>query len=102
MTTPAPRHVIFGTGAIGLAILDALRARGEQVRMVNRSGHAAVPDDVEVVAGDAADPAFSTAVTQGAQVVYQTLNPPYHLWEDQFPTLQRASWPRPRTARPAW
>jgi nucleoside-diphosphate-sugar epimerase len=88
MTTPAPRHVIFGTGAIGLATLDALRARGEQVRMVNRSGSAPVPDDVEVVGGDAADPAFTTAVTQGAQVVYQTLNPPYHLWEEQFPTLQ--------------
>ncbi len=88
MSTPAPRHVIFGTGAIGLATLDALRARGEQVRMVNRSGSASVPDDVEVVGGDAADPAFTTAVTQGAQVVYQTLNPPYHLWEEQFPALQ--------------
>jgi nucleoside-diphosphate-sugar epimerase len=58
------------------------------VRMVNRSGSASVPDDVEVVGGDAGDAAFSTAVTQGAQVVYQTLNPPYHLWEEQFPTLQ--------------
>ena len=88
MNTAAPRHVIFGTGAIGLATLDALRARGEQVRMVNRSGSAPVPDDVEVVGGDAADPAFTAAVTQGAQVVYQTLNPPYHLWEEQFPALQ--------------
>ena len=88
MNTAAPRHVIFGTGAIGLATLDALRARGEKVRMVNRSGSAAVPDDVEVVAGDAGDPAFATAVARGAQVVYQTLNPPYHLWEEQFPTLQ--------------
>jgi uncharacterized protein YbjT (DUF2867 family) len=79
MNTAAPRHVIFGTGAIGLATLDALRARGEQVRMVNRSGSAAVPDDVEVVGGDAGDPAFATAVARGAQVVYQTLNPPYHL-----------------------
>jgi nucleoside-diphosphate-sugar epimerase len=33
-----PRHVIFGTGAIGLATLDALRRRGETVRLVNRSG----------------------------------------------------------------
>jgi nucleoside-diphosphate-sugar epimerase len=88
MTTPAPRHVVFGTGAIGLATLDALRARGERVRMVNRSGSAPVPDDVEVVGGDAGDPAFTTAVAEGAQVVYQALNPPYHLWEEQFPTLQ--------------
>jgi uncharacterized protein YbjT (DUF2867 family) len=81
-------HVIFGTGAIGLATLDALLRRGEQVRMVNRSGSARVPDGVEVVAGDAADPAFTTAVTAGARVVYQTLNPPYDSWAEQFPALQ--------------
>ena len=83
-----PPHVIFGTGAIGLATLDALRRRGETVRMVNRSGTAPVPDDVEVVGGDAGDPAFTTAVARGARVVYQTLNPPYHQWAEQFPALQ--------------
>ena len=56
--TTTPQHVIFGTGAIGLATLDALLRRGESVRMVNRSGIARVPDDVEVVAGDAADRAL--------------------------------------------
>ena len=75
MTTTA-RHVIFGTGAIGLATLDALRRRGETVRLVNRSGRARVSDDVEVVSGDASDPDFTTAVAHGASVVYQTLNPP--------------------------
>lgn len=82
------RHVIFGTGAIGLATFDALRRRGESVRLVNRSGHARVPDDAEVVGGDARDPAFTTAVAQGAVVVYQTLNPPYPQWAAQFPALQ--------------
>jgi nucleoside-diphosphate-sugar epimerase len=86
MTTP--RHVVFGTGAIGLATFDALRRRGETVRLVNRSGHARVPDDVDVVAGDARDPAFTTGVTAGAGVVYQTLNPPYAEWTEQFPALQ--------------
>jgi nucleoside-diphosphate-sugar epimerase len=84
------RHVIFGTGAIGLATLDALRRRGEVVRLVNRSGSAPVPDDVEVVGGDASDPGFTTAVTAGATVVYQALNPPYSRWAQDFPTLQRA------------
>ena len=46
-------HVIFGTGAIGLATLDALSHRGRTVGLVNRSGKAPVPEDVEVVAGDA-------------------------------------------------
>ena len=84
----APHHVIFGTGAIGLATLDALLRRGERVRLVNRGGSARVPDDVEVVAGDAADPAFTTTVTRGARVVYQTLNPPYARWLEEFPALQ--------------
>jgi nucleoside-diphosphate-sugar epimerase len=86
--TTAPRHVIFGTGAIGLATLDALRRRGQTARLVNRSGHARVPDDVEVVGGDARDPAFTTEVARGAGVVYQTLNPPYPEWIAQFPSLQ--------------
>jgi nucleoside-diphosphate-sugar epimerase len=82
------RHVIFGTGAIGLATYDALRRQGETVRLVNRSGHAPVPDDVEVVGGDARDAAFTTAAARGASVVYQTLNPPYTQWTAQFPALQ--------------
>jgi nucleoside-diphosphate-sugar epimerase len=86
MTTT--RHVIFGTGAIGLATLDALRRRGQTARLINRSGTARVPDDVEVLGGDARDPAFTTAVAQGADVVYQTLNPPYAEWAAQFPLLQ--------------
>jgi nucleoside-diphosphate-sugar epimerase len=86
--TATPRHVIFGTGAIGLAVLDALRRRGETARLVNRSGHARVPDDIEVIGGDARDPGFTTEVTRGAGVVYQTLNPPYAEWTAQFPMLQ--------------
>jgi nucleoside-diphosphate-sugar epimerase len=80
--------VIFGAGAIASATLDALRRRGESVRLVNRSGSAPVPADVEVIGGDAADPEFTIAVTRGARVVYQTLNPPYDRWLDEFPSLQ--------------
>src|SRR5215217_257626 len=84
----SPRHVIFGTGAIGLATLDALRRRGDTARMVNRSGSARVPGDVEVIGGDARNPAFTTEVARGADVIYQTLNPPYPEWSAQFPLLQ--------------
>jgi uncharacterized protein YbjT (DUF2867 family) len=86
MTTP--EHVIFGTGAVGLATYEALRRRGESVRLVNRSGHAPVSDDVEVVGGDARDPGFTSTAARGARVVYQTLNPPYSEWTAQFPALQ--------------
>src|SRR3954466_9538773 len=86
--TSTPRHVVFGTGAIGLAILDALHRRGETVRLVNRSGHARVPDNVDVIGGNARDPAFTTAAARSARVVYQTLNPPYTEWTARFPALQ--------------
>ena len=86
--TTTPPHVIFGTGAVGRAVLAALTKRGEKVRMINTSGVASVPADVEVVGGNAADPAFSTEVAQGARVVYQTLNPPYAQWAEKFPALQ--------------
>ena len=81
-------NVIFGTGAIGLAAAAVLTERGEKVRMVNRSGRAPAPDGVEVVGGDAADPAFAIAVADGARAVYQALNPPYHRWPQEFPALQ--------------
>jgi hypothetical protein len=60
----APRHVIFGTGAIGLATFDALRRRGETTRLVNRSGSASVPPDVEVVGGAAEATPIGDALVQ--------------------------------------
>ena len=56
--------------------------------MVNRSGSAPVPDEVDVIRGDAADQRFTVDVTHGAQVVYQTLNPPYSRWVEEWPGLQ--------------
>ena len=97
MNNNAPRHVVFGTGAIGLATLEALRRRGESVRMVNRSGSAQVPDGVEVVGGDAADPKFTIEVSRDAQVIYQTLNPAIRALDRGVPRACRpASWPPPR------
>lgn len=55
---------------------------------MNRSGQACVPEGIEVAAGDASDPAFAAAAARGADVVYQTLNPPYPQWSTQFPALQ--------------
>src|SRR5262249_52733423 len=55
-------HVIFGAGAVGLAIADSLLARGVapgNVRVVNRSGYASLPAGVQVLGGDASDPDFS-------------------------------------------
>jgi nucleoside-diphosphate-sugar epimerase len=95
-------HVIFGTGAIGLATFDALRHRGQTVRLVNRSGQARVPDGVEVVGGDASGPAFAIDAARGATVVYQTMNPPYAEWATQSPPCNPAFSPPPKPQAPAW
>jgi nucleoside-diphosphate-sugar epimerase len=89
-TVSTPRHVVFGTGAIGAALIDQLAERELPVRAVNRTGRAAVAAGVEGVGGDASDPAFTTDVAQGAAAVYQVLNPSYHQWQERFPPLQRA------------
>src|SRR5919107_4788674 len=81
-------HVVFGTGPVGLAVMDELVRKGRRVRMVNRSGRVDVAEGVEVVGGDAADPTFSREVSAGASVVYFALNPPYNKWPELFPSLQ--------------
>src|SRR5215207_2852318 len=88
MTDNGELHVVFGTGAVGMSVMDALVQRGRQVRMVNRSGRASVPGSVEVVGGDATDEAFAREASEGASVVYNALNPPYNKWPELFPGLQ--------------
>ena len=89
-----PRHVVFGTGAVGRALTLALLRRGETgIRLVNRSGavpQGVPPDRVEAVRGDAGDPRFTVGAARGAAVVYQVLNPPYDRWAAEFPALQDA------------
>lgn len=80
--------MILGAGPVGLAVMDELLAHGKPVRLINRSGRASVPVGVQVIAGDATDPAFTRQVCTGATVVYQCSNPPYTQWAEQFPPLQ--------------
>jgi nucleoside-diphosphate-sugar epimerase len=85
-------HVVFGTGPAGTRTAAALVEAGYRVRSVNRSGGRPefMPADVEVVAvADASDAALATKAAEGASVVYQCLNPPYHQWPELFPGLQR-------------
>jgi nucleoside-diphosphate-sugar epimerase len=85
------KHVVFGTGAIGRAIMEELVRRGESVRMVNLSGKMEeAPAGVEIVAADLYDPARVKEVTSGAQVVYQASQPNYNEWPQKFPPLQQS------------
>lgn len=83
-------HVVFGTGPVGLAVVDELAQRGRRVRVVNRSGRAVVGDGVEILAGDVTDRSFARTASAGAAVVYFALNPPYDRWPEEFPGLQAA------------
>ena len=84
-------HVIFGTGAIGRAVMEELLRRGESVRMVNRLGRMdEVPAGVEVRAADLYDPTKVKEVTRGAKVVYQSAQPNYNEWPEKFPPLQKS------------
>jgi nucleoside-diphosphate-sugar epimerase len=89
MTDNGELHVVFGTGAVGMSVMDELVQRSpRRVRMVNRSGRVSVPEGVEVVGGDATDEAFAREASEGASVVYFALNPPYDKWPELFPPLQ--------------
>lgn len=81
-------HVIFGTGPLGQAVMRALLKRRHQVRMVNRSGKADVPEKVNVVASDAYDVNSVRRATEGAVAVYQCAQPRYTEWQEKFPPLQ--------------
>ena len=83
-------HVVFGAGAVGLAVMRELYKQGKRVRLVNRSGIAVAPEGVEVVKGDAADPASTRQVCRDATVVYSCINAPYTDWAALLPPMQTA------------
>jgi nucleoside-diphosphate-sugar epimerase len=85
-------NVIFGTGPLAQATMQALLKRGKSIRMVNRSGKrpADVPTQVEITGGDAYNPDFTRSAIKGAAVIYQCAQPAYHEWMKDFPPLQAA------------
>jgi nucleoside-diphosphate-sugar epimerase len=86
------KHVVFGTGPLGLATARALQRRGLSIRMINRSGE--LPADattgLEITGGDATNLDFTLFVCKDATVVYQCAQPAYHEWVEKFPPLQAA------------
>ena len=90
MTPSNELHVVYGTGPVGTAVIETLVAQGKPVRVVTRSGaRKHLPPAVDVVRGDATDPADARQVCAGATHVYNCTNPvDYHRWPEQFPPLQ--------------
>ncbi|MFD0687180.1 NAD-dependent epimerase/dehydratase family protein [Actinomadura fibrosa] len=82
-----PLHVIVGSGPVGSATAHLLAARGDQVRVVTRSGTGPKDPSIERVAADAADPAALSRAATGAVAIHNCAAPPYWTWPSEFPPL---------------
>jgi len=76
--------VVIGTGPLGLAVVRELLAKGKKVRVVNRSGKADVPANVDVKAGDIGNPEFAREACRSAVSIYLCAKPPYIEMADKF------------------
>ncbi|GAB1691710.1 NAD-dependent epimerase/dehydratase family protein [Krasilnikovia sp. M28-CT-15] len=74
------QHVVVGSGPIGTTVAQLLAERGDSVRMVTRSGSGPAHPLIERVAADASTDRL-TALTAGAEVLYNCANPRYTEWE---------------------
>ena len=83
-------HVVFGTGPLGLAVMRELRRCGKRVRMINRSSRVTFSKDADTEVGgiDAAHPAQTREVCEGAAVVYHCIGLPYARWTE-FASIAR-------------
>jgi nucleoside-diphosphate-sugar epimerase len=83
-------HVIVGAGAVGSTVAQLLAERGEQVRVVSRSGSGPAHANIERVAADATDADRLTELAEGAVALYNCANPLYHRWLTDWPPLAAA------------
>ena len=79
------KHVIVGAGQVGTRLAASLAEQGRPVRLVSRTGNS-IPG-VEGVSADASDRAALLGATQDAAVIYNCINPPYHRWVQDWPTM---------------
>jgi nucleoside-diphosphate-sugar epimerase len=71
---------------VGSVVARLLVARGEQVRVITRSGSG--PDGVELVAADAGK--GLTGYVDGATAIYSCAGPAYNKWTTEWPPLNAA------------
>ena len=78
-------HLVIGAGVIGGRVATMLAERGERVSVVSRSGSG--PAGVTRVAADARDGEAMGRLADGAAVIYNCVNPPYHRWAVDWPPI---------------
>lgn len=83
--------VVFGNGAIGHLVTHLLLARGDQVRIAQRSRPASLPPGAEYIPCDILDPAAVHRAVEGAAQVLLAVGFPYdsRVW--------RTAWPKTMT-----
>jgi len=77
--------LVIGAGVIGSRVAEMLAGQGHRVSVVSRRGSG--PAGVTPVAADAADTGAMTRLAEGAAVVYNCVNPPYHRWPTDWPPI---------------
>ncbi|MEV5593333.1 NAD-dependent epimerase/dehydratase family protein [Streptomyces sp. NPDC052496] len=87
-SSPAPLHVVLGTGPAGTTLAEELLRQGYRVRTVDRSGRGGLPG-AEAVAADLGSPAAAREAMAGAAVVYHCVNVAYELQVEVMPALQK-------------
>lgn len=83
-------HLIVGAGRVGSTTARQLAERGEQVRIISRSGRGPDHPRVERIAADATDADRLSELAQGATAIYNCLNPAYHRWLTDWPPMAAA------------
>ncbi|MCB8966524.1 MAG: NAD-dependent epimerase/dehydratase family protein [Ardenticatenaceae bacterium] len=83
------KYVIFGTGQLGLAIMEVLLAQGKALTLVNRRGQVSepLPSGVQIVRGDATNPSDVARLCAQAEVVFHCAQPAYYEWPQKFPPI---------------
>ncbi|WP_344175173.1 NAD-dependent epimerase/dehydratase family protein [Kribbella lupini] len=80
-------HVVVGAGPVGTAVAWLLVDRGEEVKLVTRSGSGPDHPALTKVAADASDPAALSAIVDGASTLLSCGGPPYRQWISHWPAL---------------
>jgi nucleoside-diphosphate-sugar epimerase len=83
-------HVIVGAGPVGSSVARLLAERGEQVRIVTRSGSGPESPAIERVKADATQADRLSELCAGAVALYNCANPQYHRWLTDWPPLAAA------------
>ncbi|MBB5350933.1 nucleoside-diphosphate-sugar epimerase [Haloferula luteola] len=83
-------HVIVGASSVGVAVAKQLAHRGEEVRLVTRSGKGPEIPQVRRIPADVTDSERLCDISTGATALYNCASPAYDRWPTDWPPLASA------------